>query len=169
MALWRSCCAAILEDGAVNWRVVVWTVKGNLLDNFSQVWCFKCFKVNDQCIFMKLNCHLVPIITKSPIVVAWLRSRNECFILNVDGSLLGKPNAVGGGGILRDEGGHAITGFANFYGVSKNTVAEGRPLLDGLRLAQQLGLNNIMVESYSFVVVDVLKMVFATFSICGIF
>ncbi|XP_040998162.1 uncharacterized protein LOC121244203 [Juglans microcarpa x Juglans regia] len=64
----------------------------------------------------------------------WSKSRRGC---NVDGSSFGNPGAAGGG-IIRDSAGRALAGFAQHNGVSSNTVAEGRALLDGLRLAQQM-------------------------------
>lgn len=41
---------------------------------------------------------------------------------------------------MRDECGRVLASFAYSYGVLSNAVAEGHALLDGLRLAKQLGI-----------------------------
>ncbi|KAK0578412.1 hypothetical protein LWI29_009957 [Acer saccharum] len=49
--------------------------------------------------------------------------------------------------------GHALAGFVHLYGVATNSIAEGLALLDGLRMVQQRGIRNLLVESDSKVVV----------------
>lgn len=61
------------------------------------------------------------------------------------------------GGIIRDDSGRALAGFAHSYGVSTNTLAKGRALLDGLEMAQNLGIKNLLVESDSKVILGWLK------------
>lgn len=46
-----------------------------------------------------------------------------------------------------------MAGFATHYGVISNIVAKGRALLDGLRMAQQMGLRDFIVELDSTVIV----------------
>lgn len=46
-----------------------------------------------------------------------------------------------------------LGGFAHCYGHATNTIAECRAFLDGLRLCQQLGLRDVLVELDSSVVV----------------
>lgn len=90
-------------------------------------------------------------------VVAWVKPCRGKYKLNVNGSSLGNPGFAGGGGVIRDHCGQLIVGFATHYGQVSNNVAEGRALLDGLKLAQQLGIRDIMVELESKVIVRWVK------------
>lgn len=47
-----------------------------------------------------------------------------CMKLNVDGGSCGNLGRSGGGGIIWDDRGKVITGFAHFYGHVMNNVAE---------------------------------------------
>ncbi|KAF5471469.1 hypothetical protein F2P56_008257 [Juglans regia] len=71
----------------------------------------------------------------------------------VDGGSCGNLGEVGGGGILRDNNGDVLGGFAHAYGDATNTIAECRALYDGLRLCRQLNLRDVLVESDSTVIV----------------
>ncbi|KAK0578668.1 hypothetical protein LWI29_014125 [Acer saccharum] len=75
------------------------------------------------------------------------------FQVNVDGGSNGNPGPSDGGGILRDGLWSCFGGICALYGVATNSIAEGLALLDGLRMAQQRGLRNLLVESDSKVVV----------------
>lgn len=86
-------------------------------------------------------------------VVAWKKPKRGGFKLNIDGSSLGNLGMAGEGGIPWDANGQTKVGFATHYGVVSNTVAEGRALFNGLRMAQQMGLRNVMVESNSEIIV----------------
>lgn len=50
-----------------------------------------------------------------------------------------------------------LVGYASYYGTLSNMVAESRALLDGLHLAQKLGIKNVMIESDSQVLVNWLR------------
>ncbi|XP_042944792.1 uncharacterized protein LOC122278673 [Carya illinoinensis] len=85
---------------------------------------------------------------------AWdiCRERGDlCSMLGKDGRGYISGDA-GGGGIIRDYSGSCIAGFAHHYGVATNTVAECCALLDGLRICKNLGLQNVVVESDSKIV-----------------
>lgn len=87
------------------------------------------------------------LVANSPkilfIIVRW-KYAEFGYTLNVDGASKGNPGLAGGGGCIRDPRGQVCLGFSYFYGFGTNTVAEGRALLDGLRLAQ---LHNISISA----------------------
>lgn len=71
--------------------------------------------------------------------------------------MYGNLGPAGGGGIIRDERGCVLVGYTSSYGVFSNRVAEGRALLDGLHLAQQLGIQKVLIELNMQVIVNWLK------------
>lgn len=87
--------------------------------------------------------------------VRWI-APTQGLALNVDGSSKGNPGLAGGGGCVRDRMGKLILGFAYFYGYGTNVAAEGRALLDGLRLAHHHGLEITVIYSDSKVLIDML-------------
>ncbi|XP_077226257.1 uncharacterized protein LOC143859445 [Tasmannia lanceolata] len=58
---------------------------------------------------------------------------------------------------MRDSKAKVIIAFAYFYGTSTNMVAEARALLDGLRLCKAFGIVNLVVESDSKVLMDLIS------------
>lgn len=71
--------------------------------------------------------------------------------------MYGNLGPSGGGGIIRDAHGQVLASFTSSYGVLSNTVAEGRALLDGLRMAHQLGIQSLRIELDSQVIINWLK------------
>jgi exonuclease III len=66
--------------------------------------------------------------------------------LNTDGASLGNPGIAGGGGIIRDSNGGWVGGFARAIGVTTSVQAELRALKDGLMLAIDLGIPNMLLS-----------------------
>ncbi|XP_042964616.1 uncharacterized protein LOC122298830 [Carya illinoinensis] len=83
----------------------------------------------------ELNCPFSHVRKKSMKAIAWIKPNRGQYKLNVDGSSLRNPGLAGGGGVVRDHDGRVLVGFAIHYGQVSNNVAEGRALLDGLKLA----------------------------------
>jgi len=54
--------------------------------------------------------------------------------LNTDGSSMGNPGLVGGGGLIRDENGDWIVGFARNIGITTSFQAELWAIRDGFSL-----------------------------------
>ncbi|XP_042988584.1 uncharacterized protein LOC122316111 [Carya illinoinensis] len=142
-----------MEDRHTNWRGVLWWAKSTLISVFSTLRKFKIMSSNNLKVVKAVKLPLVPVEMKLAKAVAWKKLRRGGVKLNIDGSSLGNPGLAGGGGIFRDKKGRTVAGFASYYGEASNTVAEGRALLDGLQMAQQLGLKDFMVESDSTVMV----------------
>ena len=66
--------------------------------------------------------------------------------LNIDGSALGNPGKARCGGLLRNHQGEWIRGYARALGNTSSFVAELWALRDGLTMAKEPGLNNLLVE-----------------------
>ena len=77
--------------------------------------------------------------------------------LNTDGSSLGNPGLAGGGGLIRDEEGAWVVGFARNIGISSSFIAELWALRDGLMICVHRNFNAIEVEVDARVVIDVLS------------
>lgn len=76
--------------------------------------------------------------------------------LNTDGSSLGNPRLVGGGGVIRDWTGRWIVGFSSKIGIASNLMAELWAIQDGLMLCVDKKLAMVEVELDAKVVVDML-------------
>ena len=83
---------------------------------------------------------------KTIIPVGWEKPLEGWMKLNSYGSTLGNPGRAGGGGIIWNHEGDWIRGHARALGNTNNIVAELWALRDGLNLARELGLNNLIIE-----------------------
>ena len=66
--------------------------------------------------------------------------------LNTYGSAIGSTGRAGGGGIIKDHDGQWLKGFARPLGCSNSCMAELWALRDGLLLAKEMGLSNLIIE-----------------------
>ena len=66
--------------------------------------------------------------------------------LNSDGSALSSLGRAGGGGVIRDHEGKWLKGYARSLGSTNNCMAELWALRDGLLLAKEMGLHNLIIE-----------------------
>ena len=66
--------------------------------------------------------------------------------LNMDGSTIGNSRLVGGGGLICNEHGDWVMGFAISLGITFGVMVELWSLKDGLMLASQLRISSICVE-----------------------
>ena len=71
--------------------------------------------------------------------------------------LCGNPGLAGGGGLIRNDKGEWIKGFAYAIGTVTSIVAEFWALKDGIRLCITLKLPMVVIELDSKLVVDLLK------------
>ena len=67
---------------------------------------------------------------------------------------MGNPRKVGGGDLIRDSQGKWVKGYMRKIGMATSVEAEFWALRDGLTLASQMGINNIVVELDAKVVID---------------
>ncbi|KAL2517310.1 Uncharacterized protein Adt_13557 [Abeliophyllum distichum] len=82
-----------------------------------------------------------------PTLVFWRTPPVGSYKINTDGCV--KDGVASGGGIIIDSSGQCIRAFFSFYGDCTILEAELRAILDGIILAQRLGLSVLWVESDS--------------------
>lgn len=146
-----------MEGMKKDWKGVVHRVQFTLIDIFAPHLSFNKLQTNDLRILNDLKCPIAPIKTRNLQLVSWSKPSKGYYKLNVDWSSLGNPVIAVVGGVIRDFQGQVIAGFFAHYELVSNIVAEGRALLDGLKLAYNLGIHNIIVESDSAILVQWIK------------
>uniref|UniRef100_A0A7N2KYF6 RNase H type-1 domain-containing protein n=1 Tax=Quercus lobata TaxID=97700 RepID=A0A7N2KYF6_QUELO len=71
---------------------------------------------------------ILPVLRDCTVAINfWLRSGLpdlNWFKLNIDGSSIGNPGKAGGGGIIRNQHGNRVRGFARSIGIASSVVAE---------------------------------------------
>ena len=77
--------------------------------------------------------------------------------LNSDGSSMGNPGRAGGGGIIRNEEGKWIKGYARSIGNMTSIAAELWALRDGIQLCLELNLPAVIIELDAMLVVNLLR------------
>ena len=70
---------------------------------------------------------------------------------------LGNPRKAGGGGVIRDSVGRWVKGFSRSIWLATSVMAKCWALRDGLSLATQLGIQNIVVKLDAKTIVDILQ------------
>ena len=98
-------------------------------------------------------------VPKARIVVevGWVKPPMGWVKLNTDGSAIGSTGCAGGGGVIRNHEGQWLRGFARPLGSSNSCTAELWALRDGLLLAIEMGLNNIIIEMDALSIVLLMK------------
>ena len=102
---------------------------------------------------MKTKNHLSRIC----VPVAWQKPPAGWMKLNTDGSALGNPGRAGGGGVIRDHLGNWIKGFGHALRTTNSFMAELWALRDGLIMAKELGIPNLIVELDALSVINILS------------
>ncbi|XP_012842406.1 PREDICTED: uncharacterized protein LOC105962639 [Erythranthe guttata] len=74
--------------------------------------------------------------------------------LNVDGSMKGE--FCSGGGVVCISTGNVVQEFSHFYGKGSLLFAEAQAILDGLIICQELGVEELIFESDSKLVLDMI-------------
>ena len=74
--------------------------------------------------------------------------------MNTDGSSLGNPGLAGGGGLIRNEEGGWVAGFARKIGITTSFLAELWALRDGLSLCVDRSILAVDVELDAKSIVD---------------
>ena len=80
------------------------------------------------------------------VQVCWFRPPVDWFKLNFDGAALGNPSKAGRGGLIRDHQGKWVKGYMRHIGFASSIIAKFWVLKDGLLLASQLGISQLLVE-----------------------
>ena len=75
----------------------------------------------------------------------------------MDGSSLGNPGLASGGGLIWNENGEWVEGYAKAIGITKSVAVELWALRDGIRLCIVLKLPIVEIELDSKLVVELMK------------
>lgn len=81
--------------------------------------------------------------------IGWDLPPQGYFKLNVGGSVKRHTGYAGAGGLLRDHLGNWVHGFTMNVGITFAFIAELQALYEGLKLARELGVFKLIVESDS--------------------
>ena len=87
--------------------------------------------------------------------VRWEKPQEGWVKLNTDEASKGNPGLAGCGGVVRNEDGRWIMGFARRIGVTTSFVAELWGLREGLFLCSNLNVQFLVIELDAKAVVDV--------------
>ena len=85
-------------------------------------------------------------LSKTCVLVSWQKPHVGWAKLNTDGSALGNSGRAGEGRVIRDHSDHWIKGYSRALGTTNSFIAELWALRNGLIIAKDLGLNNLIVE-----------------------
>lgn len=84
-------------------------------------------------------------------------SSKRAIVLNVDGSSMGNPGRAGFGGLIREDNGAWISGYAGFLGCSDNLQAELLAIFHGANEAWRLGFRRVSYYSDSTQAIALVK------------
>ena len=118
-------------------------------------WFKKCIKESAE--FYAIGFNAKAERNKAVVPVGWSKPRKGWAKLYTDRSVMGNPAMAGGGGMNRGQEGEWITGFARPLERTNSCMAELWALRDGLLLAKELGINNLIVELDALSVVLLMK------------
>lgn len=112
---------------------------------------FKDFSVED--IYRSWGIVASTTTSKAMIQEVWSPPAQQRVKLNFDGSSIGNPGPSGIGGVFRDNEGKIMALFSGPIGVGDSLRAEILALHQGVKLAKQLGLQQIEIEGDSKLVI----------------
>ena len=78
--------------------------------------------------------------------IRWEKPRVGWLTLNIDGSATSNSGPTGGGGLVRDENGDWVKGFARRIGNTSSYLVELWALQDGLQLCLQIHAQFVVIE-----------------------
>ena len=95
--------------------------------------------------------------TRTRIQVRWLPPPINWLKLNSDGSSMGNPRLAGGGGLIRNEIGEWVRGYARAIGCATSVAAKLWALRDGIGLCISLKIPALVIELDAKLVIDLSK------------
>jgi len=78
-------------------------------------------------------------------------------VLNVDDAVQGNPGRASAGGVIRGEDGEWVIGFSENLGHCYVVKAELRAFLRGLRIAREISISKLWIQSDSITVLGMLN------------
>ena len=90
-------------------------------------------------------------------MIRWERPYRGWYKLNTDGSAARNPRVAGGGGVLRDDAGVQVKGFARQIGCTTSFLAELWALRDGLIMCLELHINALEIDLDAKVIADLMN------------
>ncbi|KAJ6714204.1 RETROTRANSPOSON UNCLASSIFIED-LIKE PROTEIN [Salix viminalis] len=111
----------------------------------------------DMKLASSFGCHYVLDQVYFPKMVRWIKPKEPCFKLNVDGSFQGRSARSGGGGILRDW--HGNVSFYFFLPLKAKSAlhAEILTLYHGLRICKDRGISKVWIEMDALSVINLVQ------------
>ncbi|XP_035545929.1 uncharacterized protein LOC118348419 [Juglans regia] len=152
--IWRRRCLARMEGKLENQDAVIksiWIWIGTLCQADGNHHSLSRY---DAMILETLQIQPVPLKERRCKLVKCHKLPSGWFELNTDGSSLGNPGASGIGGVIRNDQGRLVQGFASPIGFGSNNKAKLFALLTGLRLCKSLHILNVIVEVDSLVIIS---------------
>ncbi|CAN0876743.1 Putative ribonuclease H protein At1g65750 [Linum grandiflorum] len=89
-------------------------------------------------------------------MIGWRPGGEGCFTLSTDGSLRSPTKLAAAGGVIRTDTGSFVKAFTSNLGSCSITRAEIQAIVDGLKLAWNLGIRRIQVQSDSMTAISIL-------------
>ncbi|GLT74169.1 hypothetical protein SLA2020_459820 [Shorea laevis] len=147
---WSSVCCFLL------WHI--WLDRNQLcFRNTSHIGSIRHKSLSLATEFWSSRNHIVKRISSDFIAIYWTKPPMNFIKINTDGSTLRNPGPSGAGGVLRDDSGSWIVGYALNLGIGTNTNAEFWGIKQGLELALERGFKRIILESDSLFAVNSLN------------
>ena len=109
-------------------------------------WSYYKKSIKDSAEFFSIGLNAKLPKAKAVLVVGWEKPPMGWAKLNSDGSAFGNTGRARGGGVIRDHDGQWLKGYARPLGCSNSCMTELWALRDGLLLAKEMGLNNLIIE-----------------------
>ena len=94
---------------------------------------------------------------KSVALIQWKAPLDDWVKLNIDGASRGNPGPAGCGGVVRDSAGTWLASFSAKLGVCTSVKAELMALVHGLKVVQDKGFKNIIIDMDSKLIVNTMK------------
>ena len=150
---------------SIPWKILfpmgvwqLWLHRNNYVFKSGKVersWFKKCIRESAEFYAIGFNAKVER--NKVVVPVGWSKLHEGWTKLNTDGSVMGNPAMAGGGGVIRGQEGEWIAGFVRPLGRTNSCMVELWALRDGLLLAKELGINNLIVELDALSVVLLMK------------
>ena len=104
-----------------------------------------------KCIQGSVEFFLIGLVTKTKqlktiVPVGWEKPPRGWVKFNTDGSAMRNPERAGGGGLIKDHDGVWLKGFARGIGYTNSILAELWALRDGLLLAKEMRIQQLIIE-----------------------